>query len=162
MPAANNAAGAGQSGCVSAAGDAEVNQIREVVLVEQDVGRFHVTVHQSDLVRGVQRLGYLLDDAHRPLRCQRPVGQHLLEIAALNQAHVHIQPPVDLPVVVDRNDVRVVQLCSRIGFPTKPRHECMVRGQLRRQHFDRHRAVVGRGVVGSPHLAHAALAEQLD
>ena len=45
-------------------------------LVEQNVGRFDVAVHQPDLVGGVQGFGHLLDDAHRPRRLQRPVGQH--------------------------------------------------------------------------------------
>ncbi len=33
---------------------------------------------------------------------------------------------------------------------------------LRRQQFDRHRAVVGRRVAGARYLAHAAAAQQLD
>ncbi len=63
VPAADNAASAGQSGLVGTAGDPEIDQVGEVVLVEQDVGRLDVAVYQTDFVRGVKRFGYLLDDA---------------------------------------------------------------------------------------------------
>ena len=78
LEGADRVAGLGHSRFVGGAGDPEINQVGEVVLVEQDVGRFDVAVQQTDLVGGVQGLGDPLDDAHRPRRLQRPVGQHLL------------------------------------------------------------------------------------
>ena len=45
-----------------------LKQVREIVFVEQDVGRFGVAVHQADPVRGLQRFGHLLDDPHCPPR----------------------------------------------------------------------------------------------
>jgi len=68
VPAADHGAGASQPGFIGAAGDAEINQVREIVFVKQDVGRFDVAVHQADPVRGLQRSGHLLDDPHRPPR----------------------------------------------------------------------------------------------
>ena len=68
VPAADHGAGASQPGFIGAAGDAEINQVREIVFVKQDLGRFDVAVHQADPVRGLQRFGHLLDDPHRPPR----------------------------------------------------------------------------------------------
>ena len=48
-------------------GDAEVGQVRVVVLVEQDVGRLHVAVHEPAPVRGVEGAGDLGQDRERPL-----------------------------------------------------------------------------------------------
>jgi hypothetical protein len=50
-------------------------------------------MHQTDLVGGVQRLGDLLDDAHRPRGIDGAVGEHGLQVAALDQPHVHIRRP---------------------------------------------------------------------
>ena len=49
-----------------------------VPVIEQNVGRLDIAMHEPDVVRGVQRLGHLLEDAHRPLRGQRPLGQDCL------------------------------------------------------------------------------------
>ena len=38
---------------IGATRDAEVDQIGEIVLVNQDVGRFDVAMHQPHLVRGM-------------------------------------------------------------------------------------------------------------
>jgi hypothetical protein len=51
---ANRLTGLGQPGFIGSPGDPEINQIREVVLIEQDVGRFDITVQQTDLVGGQQ------------------------------------------------------------------------------------------------------------
>ena len=72
-PGADGRAGAGQPGFPGGAGDAEVDEIGEVVFGDQDVGRLHIAVHQPDPVRGVQRRGDLLDDAHRARRA--PAGR---------------------------------------------------------------------------------------
>lgn len=41
-------------------------------------------------------------------------------VAALDQPHVHKQPPVDLAVEVDRNHMWAVQPRGRMGFTTEP------------------------------------------
>jgi hypothetical protein len=75
---ADGLARGGQLGLVGGAGDAEVDQVGvvvlvEVVLVEQDVGRLDITVHQPGLVRGMQRSGDPLDDRRGPRG--KPTGQ---------------------------------------------------------------------------------------
>ena len=79
----------------------------------------------------------------------------------LDQPHGHVQPIVDLADVVDRHDVRIVQTCGGAGLAAEPLLELGVLGEVGEQHLQRHDAVDG-GVVGAPHLAHAAAAQQLD
>ncbi len=148
-------------GVVCGAGDAEVDEVGEVVGVHQDVGRFDVAVHQSDLVGAVQCQRDLLDDRHRALRVHRPGVDQCLQVRAVDQPHGHIEPVVDLPDVVDRHDVGIVQPCGRAGFAAEPLLEIGVLGEVGEQHLQRDDAVDG-GVVRAPHLAHAASAQQLD
>jgi hypothetical protein len=50
----------------------------------------NVAVYQADLVRGMQRFGDLLDDAYRPRRLQWPAPEDGLQVAALDELHIHI------------------------------------------------------------------------
>ena len=50
------------------AGQPEVDQVGEVAVGDQDVGRFDVAVDQAPFVGGVQRGGDLLDHRHRQRR----------------------------------------------------------------------------------------------
>jgi hypothetical protein len=49
-PRADNAAGIGHLGFAGGAGDAEVDQVREVVVGDENVGWLDVAVHQPDLM----------------------------------------------------------------------------------------------------------------
>ena len=115
---------------------------------------------QPDLVSGMQGPGDVVNDAHCAGGFQRPVGQHGVQIAARDQPHAHEQSTVDLPVVIDRNHMWGVQPCRRMRFPTEPLLKVLILRQGRRQNLDGDDAV-GDGVVGAPHLTHAAAAEQV-
>ena len=54
-PGPDGRAGARQAGLPGGVRDPEIDQIRKVVVVEQNVGRLDIPMHQPDLVRGVQR-----------------------------------------------------------------------------------------------------------
>jgi len=75
--------------------------------IEQDVGRLNVAVNQTNLMTGLQGLGDLVDDAHRPSGIQRALGQRAVQVAALNKPHTHRKSTVNLPVVIDRHDMGV-------------------------------------------------------
>jgi len=94
------------------AGDSEVDQIREVVVADEDVGRFHVAMYQVDLVCSMQGFGHLLDDPDRARRLDGPSLQDAVQVLALDQTHRHEQPTVDLAEVEDRHDVGFVE-CGR-------------------------------------------------
>ena len=119
-----------QAGLARSARDPEIDQIRKVVVVEQDVGRLDVPMHQPDLVRGMYCLGHLLDNQHRPRRGQRPLCKHGLHVAALDQPHIHEQAPVDFPVRVNRHHMRLVQLCGGVGLASETLLEDAVFGKV--------------------------------
>ena len=89
-----------------------------------------------------------------------PSANTCFQVAAVDQPHVDIEAAVDLAVIVDGDDVRVVQPGGGVRLPAEPLGEAGVLGQVRRKHLDRHDSV-GRGVVGAPYFADAAAAQQL-
>jgi hypothetical protein len=129
---ADRVARLGHSRFIRSPGDPEINQVGEVVAVEQDVGGFDVAVQQTNLMGGVQGQGDPLDDAHRPRRLQRPVGQHGLQIATLDQPHIHVEAAVDFAIVVNRNHMRGVQSCRRVSFAAKSPLKLLVVREMRR------------------------------
>ena len=118
-------------------------------------------MHQTRFVSGIERgrdLGHHLD---RLLRRQRfPSGQNLREACALDQPHVEVQPAVDLPEVVDGNDVRLGQPCCALTLLKKPLDKAIVRGKFGTQPLERHNPFPAR-VVGPVDLAHAPPTNQL-
>jgi hypothetical protein len=141
---------------------AEVDQVHEVALGDQDVRRLHITVDQVRLVRGVECTGHLLDDRHHERRVERLVAlaQHRAEVAAVDQPHVQVQPPVDLPESVDGHDVRIVHAGGGLRLAAEALLEGDVLGEMGRQHLHRDDAVCP-GVEGLVDLAHPAPADQL-
>jgi hypothetical protein len=109
-------------------------------------------MNEADAVRGVQRRRNLLDDLHGPLGSQGAAGQDVLQVLTVDQPHVDTQPVFDLPEVVDRYHVGIVQSCRGVGLSSKPLFEHRIGGQLRRQYLDGHHPL-GAGVEGLPHLA---------
>src|SRR5581483_4019233 len=81
------------------------------------------------------------------------------KILALNQAHVDIQPTLDLAVVVDRKDVRLVQPGSKRRLRPKTRLELRISGQSSWQPLDRHLAALHR-VERAVDLTHPAPTDQ--
>ena len=69
---------------------------------------------QSRSVGAIEGRGDLLDDRDRAGRKYSAafVSDQATEVAALDQPHVHIQPTVDLAIVVDRHHVLVVEAGS--------------------------------------------------
>ena len=88
----------GQALLAGRAGQAEVDQVHEVPVGDQDVRRLDVPVDQARFVSGIQRRRDLLDHLDRERRHQRLVRvlEHGPEVAALDQPHVQIEPAIDL------------------------------------------------------------------
>ena len=69
-------------------GEAEVDQVGEVVPGHQRVGRFDVAVHQSDRMGGLQCVGQLLDDMHGARGGHRPVAvEKAVDVDAIDHRH---------------------------------------------------------------------------
>lgn len=137
----------------------EVEQVRESRLGEFDVGGLHVPVHQALGVRRVESSRHLLDESDGAVRGQRTVVQHLREIAALDEPHVDEQHPVDLPEIVDRDDVRVREPGDGLRFAGEALAELRILRGRGVQHLQRHVPIALR-VVRQIHLTHPTAAEQ--
>src|ERR1700730_594708 len=118
-------------------------------------------MQEADPVRGVQRRRILLDDFHGPVWIQGAAGQDMLQVLTVDQPHVHIQPAFDLPEVVNRYHVGIVEARRGVGLSPKPLFEQRVGGQLRRQNLDGHHPLGGSAEC-LPNLAHAAPAQEFD
>jgi hypothetical protein len=111
-------------------------------------------------VRGVQCGRHLRDDRRRSPRFEGAVReQNVLQVGALDQAHVDVQDPADVTEVVDGNDVRFLQPRRHPRLAPEALLEHRVGGHLRPQHLDRHRSALDR-VVGPIDLTHAADTDQ--
>ena len=156
------ASGRGQPGVAGRAGQAEVDQVGEVTVGDQDVGRFDVPVDQARFVRGIQRGRDLVDNRYGQRRIQRlaAIAEDRPEVLALDQPHVQVEAVLDLAETVDRHHMRFVDARRGLRLPPEPLLEGDVLGQMRGQHLQRDDAV-GLGVVGQVDLAHSAAADQL-
>ena len=163
--AAENGAGTGQRVAAAGAlrsGDAEIREVAEVAVggVEQNVGRFDVAVDEPVRVGLVEGACELLDDGDGPIGGERPGGDEIGEVPAVDVAHVDVQLTVDLAVAVDRDDVRAAQSRHVEGFATEPLLELGLVGEVADQPLERDGAAV-LVVVGPVDLTHPAASEQL-
>ncbi|MNS80588.1 hypothetical protein D3C72_1142750 [compost metagenome] len=137
-------------------GDAKVREHRRAVGAEQDVGRFHVAVHQPLAVGITQRLGDLPHVQQALLGC-KPGGDALLEGAAGQVLHGHVVQLADVADVMDGGDVRVRQPRQGAPFAQEALAEGRVGGKARGHHLQRHLALQ-RALGGQVDAGHGALA----
>nr|WP_246078351.1 hypothetical protein [Modestobacter excelsi] len=150
-----------RAGRADLARDAEVDDVDEVARGDQHVGRLDVAVHQTVGVRSGERLGDLADQVDRPRRGQRtgPLQQPA-DVLAVDQPHVDEQPAVDLPEVVDRDDVRLAQAGGDQLLAAEPGQVLRVVGVQVGQQLERHQPSAP-GVTRAVDVAHAAAAQQV-
>ncbi len=139
-------------------GEAEIEQLHAAVLVDHDVRRLQVAVHDALVVGALERPGDLQRDLQSLVERNRPGIQALVQVLALH--HLHDEKPRALGLLdaVDRGDVRVFELGEHLGFALEPHHLVGVADEMRGQNLDRHLALEVL-VVGAEDLAHAAFAE---
>ena len=115
-------------------------------------------MHHPRAVRPVQRVGDLSAEREHLGHRQRPLLQPVREGLPLEQLHHQIVHAILVADVVQRADVRVVQLGDGAGLALEAGAHFRGGGQMRGQHLDRHVAAEA-GVVGAVHLAHPPRAE---
>ena len=86
-----------QPGVVGGAGDAEVDEVREVVGVHQDVGRFDVAMHQPGLMGAVQSPRDLVDERHRAFGLERAASIRVCRSVPLISRMVTYRRPSTSP-----------------------------------------------------------------
>ena len=112
-------------------------------------------------VRVVERLGHLGDQGDGAARLQRAPPTALEdpgEVDARDEAHVEEQPAVDLAEVVQRDDVRVLQLRGGVRLAAEALPEHLVAREVVGQQLEGD-GPAAAGVEGAVHGAHAAAAE---
>ena len=160
FPGADRRAQLGQFFIGGRAGDAEVHQVGEVVVGDQDVRWLDVAVHDTGGVGGVQRRGDLEDDRHRAWRGQGAESlENAVEVGALDHAHLQVHLPVDFAVIVDRHDVGFLQSAGDARLALHPLAEHRILAELGGHQLDRDRPLL-HGVLGLVDLAHPAAAQQ--
>ena len=129
-------------------------------LVDEHVGGLDVAVHETALVRFIQRLGDLLEQPERATRLERPaLGEQALQVGSLHQTHRDVELARDLARVVDRDDRRVVERRREPRLAQETLAEADVAGELGREELERHAAVECE-VVRAVYDAHPPAAEQ--
>jgi hypothetical protein len=91
-------------------GDAKVHDLDLAVRRDPDVGGFHVPMDDAGTMGIAEALADLADDVEFPFdRVGLFLGNHLLEVRALDELHGDVGLPFVLPEVVDGHDVSVAQ-----------------------------------------------------
>ena len=166
----HHSAGRGQRGRLGlhlahGLGHAEVGQENAFRLVltalgEQNVGGFHIPMDQLSTVREIQCSGYLFDDVDGTFlwHAVRVLGQCPVGGGAVDEPHAQPELSVLGAAVVDRHDVRVIELGDGVCLPFEPTHEGRVRAQVGAEQFQRD--VPGQpGMTGEVDDAHSTGAQ---
>ena len=138
----------------------EVRQVGVAVAVDQDVLRLHVAVDDAVAMGRPQRAGDLGEHRRGAIGRQRPAGEHVGEAAGVDQAHHQVRGTGLAPVVVQRDDVRVLEPGDELGLGLEPADERRIVGELGLDHLDRHLTPDDR-LVGPEHRAERASSDLL-
>ena len=153
-------------------GHAKVEHLGDAIPADHDVGRRHVPMHQPQrapvaiprAMRKVQALGDAGDDTHRnrprnpglPLRLGMPQQRRQRE--AMDVLHRHVLVAVDLAVVVDVRDARVVDAGCDRRLGLEHADKLLILRQVRQDALD-HQLLLKAGRAAlfcQEHFCHAA------
>ena len=129
-------------------GDAEIRQERVAIVVDEDVGRLDVAVDDARAVGRLQRAAELIDHRGGLRGAQGAVFEHRRQAPASHQPHHEVRRAGLAPVVVERDDVRVLELGDQLRLGLEATDEVGVVGVLRSDDLDRHLTADG-GLIGA-------------
>src|SRR5438105_4791860 len=90
---------------------------------------------KSQSVRDLDR------DRECALYFQRPSGDQLANVLTLDVLHRDVKNAICIVKVIDRADIRMIELRTELRFALEPLKVRSLLSKLRRQYFDHHRAV---------------------
>ncbi len=141
--------------------DPEVGEVGGTVVVEQDVRRLHVVVDDAGGVSRHERATDLLDEPRDPRERPRPPAEHRVAGRAAGEQAEHEVGRTGLaPVVVERDDVRVLQPGDEPRLGLEAHDELRRIGQILADRLDRHPSV-GAGLGGHVHPPVRPLADRV-
>jgi hypothetical protein len=120
--------------------EAEIADPWLAVLIEQDVSRLQVAVENAALVGKMDGPGYADHQRGRHAWSSQEVapGDADSQASAQNQLHAEVVLPLPFSHLVNGDDVRMIQMRRRLGFPPKPRNLRLVRQLACPNHLHRH------------------------
>ncbi len=140
--------------------DPEVGHVEISGLVEQEVSRLDVPVHDTAAVCSVERASRLVEPGERLIHRRRPAdAEPVLQRPAPEMLHDDERPPLPLADVEDRDRARLAREPGRgESLAGEPSPQGLVPRVLLGQHLDRDRPPEHL-VLGAEDLAHAAVAD---
>ena len=143
--------------------DPEVRQVGVAFVVEQDVVRVDVAVYDAGAVRGLEGVAELIDHRHGLGGGERAVFEDGGQVPAAHQTHDQIGRVRLTPVVVQRDDVRMLERRDDLCFGLETADEGRIVGEVGTDDLDRHLATDSGlvGAVGRPRRTGTDLLPQL-
>jgi hypothetical protein len=133
------------------------------MLGQEDVRRFDVPVEDRPLMRVVHGAGDLGHQRGHGARFRLEPRDVPGEVPTLDDLHAEVGLIVGLADLVDRDDVRVVELGDRLGLVPEPAQFCRAGQRTGLDQLEGHQAIelVLAGPVDDAHAASSDLLEQL-
>ncbi len=123
--------------------DAKVRYLHRPGLVDKEVFRFDIAMHNAVIVGTLQGIANRRDDPQGFLRREAFGLQQLAEIHAVHKLHKQKIEAACLPEVMHPDDVRVIERGERMGLFFKPGRKLRIIGPLRCEQFQCHEPVQG-------------------
>jgi hypothetical protein len=137
--------------------DPEVGDHCVAAYVDHDVARLHVAVHDTMLVRVLQRTAHLMEQRLDNMERQRTgLLQYRLKLATFDVLHHEEVESTCLLRRVNRHNVGMLQPGNESGLLHEALDHGRIRHERRRHDLDGH-LLVERDVVGQVHRSHAPM-----
>ena len=141
-------------------GNAEIHDLNGAVCQEHNILRFDIPVHNSPVMRMLERAQNLNDKVHSILPVQNLLAVNvILQRDAVNIFHDDILHLFRKSHIVDFHNIGMGQHCNCLGFIPEPPLELLTLGILRLQDFNSYNTVV-QNINSAVYIGHTALTDE--